>query len=166
MTSRVDQAIAFATLAHEGQERKYTGEPYITHPIAVAEIVSQVPHTTEMLMAAILHDTVEDTPVTFADIEREFGRDVRVLVFWLTEVSKPEDGNRATRKAMDLAHYAAAPAEAQTVKIADMIHNTMSIKEHDPDFWVIYQKEKLAILDALVLADPTLRERARRLVTE
>jgi (p)ppGpp synthase/HD superfamily hydrolase len=162
MKSIVDRAIEFATIAHEGQVRKYTGEPYITHPIAVAKIVATVPHTTEMLVAAILHDTVEDTDVTLEDIEREFGKEVMTLVFWLTDVSQPSDGNRAQRKAVDRAHLAMAPAAAQTIKVCDLIHNTASIRQRDPDFWVVYRKEKLLLMDILVDADPTLRARALR----
>jgi (p)ppGpp synthase/HD superfamily hydrolase len=162
MTSIVDRAIEFATIAHEGQVRKYTGEPYITHPIAVAKIVATVPHTTEMLVAAVLHDTVEDCDVTLEDIEREFGKEVMTLVFWLTDVSQPSDGNRAQRKALDRAHLALAPAAAQTIKVCDLIHNTASIRQHDLDFWIVYRKEKLLLMDILVDADPTLRARAMR----
>ena len=68
---KLKKAIEFATKAHEGQVRKYTGEPYIVHPLEVAEIVKTVEHTEEMLMAAVLHDTVEDTDTTIEDIDRE-----------------------------------------------------------------------------------------------
>lgn len=166
MTSLVDRAIEFATIAHEGQVRKYTGEPYVTHPIEVSQIVATVPHTTEMLVAAILHDTVEDTDVTLDDIEYHFGRHIMNLVFWLTDTSRPEDGNRAARKAIDRAHLAAAPADAQTIKVADMLHNTASISEHDPDFWKVYRNEKRMLLEVLVHADETLVARAREQVGE
>src|SRR5580765_8807774 len=90
------RARVFATAAHAavGQVRKYTGEPYINHPAAVAEIVRAVPHSEAMLAAAWLHDVVEDTKVTYADIKAEFGEDVAVLVNWLTDVSAPQDGFR------------------------------------------------------------------------
>jgi len=90
-----DRARAFATAAHAAvkQLRKYTGEPYIVHPAAVAEIVKSVRHTPEMIAAAWLHDVVEDTGVTLEAIESEFGADVTSLVFWLTDQSKPSDGN-------------------------------------------------------------------------
>lgn len=83
------RAHAFATDAHGDidQRRKYTGEPYIVHPIAVAELVRSVPHTPEMIAAALLHDVVEDTPVTIEGIETEFGARVAELVGWLTDVS-------------------------------------------------------------------------------
>src|SRR5688572_2066454 len=94
------RARGFAERAHAaiGQRRKYTGEPYIVHPIAVAELVRSVPHTPEMIAAALLHDVVEDTPVTLAQIEAEFGPVVADLVDWLTDVSRPADGKRQVRK--------------------------------------------------------------------
>ena len=124
---QLDKAIQFATKAHEGQTRKYTGEPYIVHPLSVMEIVKTVDHTEEMLMAAVLHDTVEDTDVTLQDIDREFGPVVAQLVEELTDVSKPEDGNRAFRKGLDREHSAQASAQGQTIKIADLLDNTKSI---------------------------------------
>ena len=70
----LDRAIEFATKAHKGQFRKYTGEPYINHPLAVMEIVRGVPgHTEEMLVAAVLHDVVEDTDVSLMEITEKFG---------------------------------------------------------------------------------------------
>lgn len=157
-----ERAYVFAKRAHESvnQVRKYTGLPYITHPIAVAGIVSRVPHTKEMLAAALLHDTVEDTPITLDEIEREFGADVANLVFWLTDVSRREDGNRATRKAMDLTHIAEAPAAAQTIKLADLIDNAASIVAHDPQFARVYLVEKAALLSVLIQGNETLQAQA------
>jgi len=158
------KAIKFATKAHGKQKRKYTGEPYITHPIAVMEIVRTVPHTEEMLVAAVLHDTVEDTPVTLADIKAEFGTKVAELVNGLTDVSKPQDGNRKTRKAMDRAHTAKQSAEVQTIKLADLIHNTESIGRFDPKFYKVYREEKIRILDILKLGDRSLMHIAQQQV--
>lgn len=157
-----EKALVFATTAHAavGQQRKYTGEPYIVHPIAVAEIVKSVPHTPEMIAAALLHDVVEDTLVTIEEIEAQFGAKVAELVGWLTDVSKPEDGNRAKRKAMDRDHIAKAPPEAKTIKLADLIDNTASIKARDPDFWRVYKREKAALLNVLQEGDKSLLERA------
>ncbi len=162
MDGLAERALTFATRAHAAidQRRKYTGEPYIAHPIAVAEIVRSVSHTEAMIAAAYLHDVVEDTPVTLAEIEAEFGPEVAVLVGWLTDVSRPGDGNRAARKALDREHSAAAPAEAQTIKLADLIDNTRSIRAHDPHFWPIYRREKVALLEAMNKGDPALRKRA------
>lgn len=159
------RAIQFATKAHGDQVRKYCGSPYITHPIAVAGIVESVEHTEEMLAAAVLHDVVEDTAVTLEQIATEFGETVAELVNYLTDVSKPEDGNRAIRKQMDAEHNAKGPAEAQTIKVADMIHNSSDIAVQDPKFWQLYKLEKLNTLNLLDKADPTLKARAFAQIT-
>jgi (p)ppGpp synthase/HD superfamily hydrolase len=147
----IRSAIVFAADAHGriDQRRKFTGEPYITHPIAVARMTAAISDDAEMIAAAVLHDTVEDTPVCLEDIEVAFGSRVAELVGWVTYVSKPEDGNRETRKALDRRHLADAPAEAQTIKLADLIHNTQSIVQHNPDFARVYLKEKLRLLEVL-----------------
>lgn len=157
-----ERAKRFATEAHEriDQRRKYTNEPYINHPAAVADIVRSVPHTEEMLAAAWLHDVVEDTPVTLKEVQNEFGEEVAVLVEMLTDVSKSEDGNRAFRKAMDLKHTAKASAQAKTVKLADLIHNSESIIRRDPGFARVYLQEKRALLKVLKEGDRTLWKQA------
>ena len=160
----LDEVLKFATKAHGSQKRKYTGEPYIVHPIAVSEIVKTVPHTDEMVAAALLHDVVEDTPVTIQEIETKFGSKVAELVGWLTDISRPEDGNRKTRKALDRDHSASAPAEAQTIKLADLIDNTKSIERYDPGFYQVYRQEKIALLDVLTKGDIALRKIAQQQV--
>ena len=142
-------ARTFASRAHRGQVRKYTGEPYINHPVEVADIVRRHNGSPEMIAAALLHDVVEDTDVTLDDIRSEFGESVANLVADLTDVSRPEDGNRATRKAMDREHTAQASAAAMVIKAADLISNTSSIVEHDPSFARVYLKEKRALLDVM-----------------
>jgi (p)ppGpp synthase/HD superfamily hydrolase len=156
----------FAQLAHEGQLRKYSKEPYIVHPEAVAELVRSVGHTEEMLAGAWLHDVVEDTPVSIDDIHREFGAIVGSLVSDLTDVSKPSDGNRARRKALDLRHSERAGPQDKTIKLADLIDNSKSIVRHDPSFARVYMREKAALLDVLREGDPELHERARRILAE
>jgi len=159
----VEKARTFATAAHSavGQLRKYTMESYIVHPAEVVSIVSAVAHTDEMLAAAWLHDVVEDTGVTIEVIKQEFGQEVAELVGWLTDVSKPEQGNRAVRKAIDREHTAMAPAAAQTVKLADLISNTRSIVAHDKKFARTYLAEKRALLEVMSRADATLMALAR-----
>jgi (p)ppGpp synthase/HD superfamily hydrolase len=154
----VERARIFATAAHSAvaQLRKYTNEPYIVHPAEVASIVATVDHTPEMLAAAWLHDTVEDTGVTLEIVRAEFGDRVAELVGWLTDVSRPEQGNRAVRKAIDRAHTASAPAEAQTIKLADLISNTRSIVEHDAKFARTYLEEKRLLLEVMSRGDRTL----------
>jgi (p)ppGpp synthase/HD superfamily hydrolase len=166
MMNTVERARIFATAAHAavGQIRKYTGEPYVVHPIEVSEIVASVGGTDAMVAAALLHDVLEDTGVTFDVLEAEFGSEVAELVLWLTDVSKPEDGNRSTRKALDRQHSAAAPAEAQTIKVADLISNTRSIVAHDPNFAKVYLEEKRMLLEVLTKADSTLLNQAKEQV--
>lgn len=159
----VDRARIFATAAHAavGQKRKYTGEPYIVHPAEVVEILRGRSYTTpEMLAAAWLHDVLEDTQVNPMDLDAMFGRDISLMVVYLTDV--PRDyGNRETRKAADLRRLSDAPFEVQTIKVADMISNTSTIVKYDPNFAKVYLQEKAALLDAMTKADPVLVERAR-----
>lgn len=165
-TGLVERALTFARTAHDAvsQRRKYTGEPYIVHPIAVAATVARVRHTDVMLAAALLHDTVEDTRVTLDDIEREFGAEVRDLVYWLTDISTLADGNRATRKALDRTHIGRAPTSAKTIKLADLLDNTVSIVAHDSVFAPIYLREKEALLEVLQDGDSLLWHQAKELV--
>lgn len=102
----VTRAELFAVAAHRaiGHRRKYTGECYTVHLREVAELVTLHGGTPSMTAAAWLHDVVEDTQVTREDVAEWFDPEVSDLVNWLTDVSKPEDGNRALRKAMNRDH--------------------------------------------------------------
>ena len=163
MTDIVARADAFAAKAHSAinHKRKYTGDDYIVHPREVAAIVASVPHTPEMLAAALLHDTVEDTGVSIETIRAEFGAVVAGLVADLTDVSTPGGGNRAIRKGIDLAHTASASPSAKTIKLADLLSNTASIVAHDPGFARVYLKEKAAMLEVMTDGDATLLARAK-----
>jgi (p)ppGpp synthase/HD superfamily hydrolase len=158
MTPVEIHAYLFASAAHAatGQTRKYTGEPYIKHPKAVVEILRTVPHTPEMLAAAWLHDVVEDTAVTLDQIEVFFGPEIATLVEMVTDVSKPDDGNRAVRKAIDREHIGRANATAQTIKLADLIDNTRSIIARDPEFAKVYLAEKRELLKVLTKGNEDL----------
>jgi len=164
MNDLVEKAIRYATEAHGDQKRKYTGEPYVTHPIAVMEIVKTVAHTKEMLAAAVLHDVIEDTGHSYDDIYYYFGDIVADLVLGLTDVSHLDDGDRQFRKALDRQHLAEQGADVQTIKLADIIHNISSTKEHDPEFWKIYQKEKIALLEVLTKGSKRLHAKAMEMV--
>tara|TARA_B100000575_G_scaffold36630_1_gene24666 strand:+ start:2934 stop:3452 length:519 start_codon:yes stop_codon:yes gene_type:complete len=165
MDIMVQRAIWFATQAHAGQTRKYTGEPYVNHPVEVMQLVSTVTDDPEVLAAAILHDVVEDTPATIMNVRIGFTPRVAELVSDLTDVSKPEDGNRAVRKELDRQHSAKASPEAQTIKLADLISNSKSIMEHDPKFAKVYMREKSALLEVLVQGHPTLHKQASDIVS-
>ena len=151
MESLAQTALVFATAAHAavGQMRKYTDDPYIVHPIRVATTVAKFGGTDEMIAAAYLHDVVEDTGVSIDDIQDMFGPVVALIVDGLTDVSVPEDGNRAVRKAMDRQHSADATYEAQFVKCADIIDNAHDIGDNDPSFNVVYRKEMLLLIQVL-----------------
>lgn len=156
---KVFKAWQFAHRRHSdvGQIRKYSGEPYIVHPVAVANIL--VMHgnpTQDMVVASLLHDTVEDTNTTLHEIIQEFGVSVADLVYWLTDVAKPEDGNRAKRMAINRDHIAKAPAAAQTIKAADIIHNVKSIVKYNKGFAYKYVPEKRDVCRVLTKADPAL----------
>lgn len=152
----VQHAIDYATGAHGNQKRKYTGEDYVTHCIAVAETVALVTDDAEVIAAAVLHDTIEDTPCTFTDILLAFGPRVAQLVLEVTDASKPADGNRATRKLIDLAHLAKSSPEGATIKLADIIDNSKDILAHDANFAKVYLKEKAAALEVLQHGSPVL----------
>jgi len=130
--------------------------------VAVAEIVRGVTDDEQVIAAAYLHDVVEDTPVTLEHLREVFGERVSNLVYWLTDKSKPQDGNRRTRKAIDRDHIAAAPSEAQTIKLADIIDNTQSILTHDAAFARVYLFEKALLLDVMTKSHQGLMQRARR----
>lgn len=158
MSTLVMRAQAFAAGAHAAvkQVRKYTNLPYITHPEAVAKLVATVPHTEEMIAAALLHDVVEDTGVEIETIHHGFGGKVAVLVWELTDISKPSDGNRAIRKAIDRAHSANASPQGQTIKLADIIDNSATIEKYDPDFAKVFLEEKRLLLEVMTKGDPGL----------
>jgi (p)ppGpp synthase/HD superfamily hydrolase len=150
-TNLIAKAIAFATAKHEGQER-YDGDPYIVHPIAVAEMIAGVGGTDAMIAAAVLHDTLEDTKTTENELLETFGPEITKLVIQLTDVFTPEaypDLDRAERNAKETARLAWASAEAQTIKVADIIHNRAGILKYKPKHaphWLARKAVQLAVL--------------------
>ena len=161
----IDFAYEYAKEAHGTQVRKYTGEPYITHPVAVANLVASRTIDCEMICAALLHDVIEDTDVTYDDLmEVGFGRGIAELVLELSDVSELSDGNRDTRKAIDRQHTSEASSRAKTVKLADLIHNSSSILREDKDFAKIYMNEKRLLLAVLTEGDSTLHSYATGIV--
>jgi len=152
----VIKALVYAAWCHRHQRRKYTGECYIWHPIEVARMVWHHTKDHAMVCAALLHDTVEDTDATIEDIIRLFGYEVASLVSDLTDVAKPEDGNRATRMGINRNHTAQASPRAKTIKLADLVSNTKSIVSQDKDFAIVYLKEKELLLHVLTDGDARL----------
>ncbi len=161
----------FADMAHGlfNQKRKYTNEPYIVHPRNVAYLVQMVGGTDEMIDAAYLHDVLEDVApksILFGEeeIERRFGIEVLSLVKWVTDISCIKDGNREKRKKIDRMHIGIGPKEAQTIKLADLIDNSLTIVKYDPDFSKIYLKEKRLLLSVLNKGDKNLLDIANNIL--
>ena len=162
--------LQFAALAHVGQKRKYTGEPYIVHPIAVADKVADIGGSMEMQAAAYLHDVLEDTDVSVEELsqflfltvaDKDSAEDILQMVIDLTdefEKTKYPDLNRKTRKAREAERLSKISADAQTVKYCDLFDNTISITEHDPNFSKVYLKEKAVLLEAMKDGDAEMRE--------
>ncbi|WP_231566379.1 HD domain-containing protein [Litchfieldella xinjiangensis] len=170
MDDLAERAALFSRATHQavGQRRKYTGEPYWHHPVAVAAMVSAVEAATPaMIAAAILHDVLEDTGVSAMDIEACFGEQVAILVQELTDhFTDPDIGNRAHRKALERDRLAEVSPEAQTIKYADLIDNTESIVARDPGFARVYLAEKRQLLIAMTGGDPALRRKAWGILIE
>jgi (p)ppGpp synthase/HD superfamily hydrolase len=148
----LEKAAAFAAMKHAGQTRKYTGEPYIVHPTAVAEMVKLAGGDEAAIAAAFLHDTLEDTDTSFSELAAEFGTEIANLVNELTDHFTPTffpKLNRAARKMLETERLATISKKAKMVKLADIADNTASIVAHDPAFAKVYLVEKAAMLKVL-----------------
>jgi myo-inositol-1(or 4)-monophosphatase len=124
-TALLDRAILFAVRAHAGTERRGKGFPYIVHPMEAVSIVATITPDQEMLAAAALHDTVEDTDVTIDTIRAEFGDRIATLVD-LESDDRPEESWRV-RKQAAIDRLAAAPRDAKIVAIGDKLSNMRAI---------------------------------------
>jgi len=129
-TELLDRAIVFAVRAHAGTERRGKGFPYIVHPMEAMEIVATMTPDQELLAAAVLHDTVEDTDVTIEQIRREFGERVAALVAADTDIPvegmKREDSWHA-RKQAAIDRLAHASLDAKMVALGDKLSNMRAI---------------------------------------
>ena len=134
------RAIAFAADKHRRQRRKDADEsPYINHPIAVATVLAVEGEVTDepTLLCAILHDTVEDTNTTFAELEQHFGTGVADLVRELTDDKSLE---KSERKRLQIRHAKEASLRAKQVKIADKICNVRDITVSPPASWPVQRR--------------------------
>lgn len=129
-TELVDRAIIFATNAHHNTERRGKGFPYIIHPLEAMTIVATMTNDNEMLAAAVLHDTIEDTDATYDDIKKEFGERVAYLVATETDVKHTPDGKKLPwkeRKQRDLDNLQAASREVKIIALGDKLSNMRAI---------------------------------------
>jgi GTP pyrophosphokinase len=128
--SQLQSAYHFSEQAHEGQFRK-SGEPYISHPLAVANILAQWHLDTQALTAALLHDVMEDTSVTKTEISRNFGRPVAELVDGVSKLDKIEFESHAEAQAENFRKMLLAMARDVRViliKLADRLHNMRTLE--------------------------------------
>ena len=146
-------AAQFATNAHLGQFRKYTGDPYIYHPMRVAGRVSMLPGAAnEHVAAAWLHDIIEDCPSQEIHLVAKFSLSVVERVRELTNPSRnfPKLPRRE-RKAMDFAHLAVVSRWAKVIKLLDRIDNLREMSgEGNWDFRHKYANESLLLVDAVL----------------
>lgn len=124
MSSKIQEAIIFATLAHEGQKRKGTNIPYIVHPMEVMQILTELQCAENVIIAGILHDTLEDTDATPEEIKSLFGD--KVLAIVQTE-SEDKSKTWKERKAATIEHLKSASAETKLVCFADKLSNIRSM---------------------------------------
>ena len=162
----IARATLFADQAHDGQLRKFTGLPYISHPMEVMQIVRGVTSDDDILAAAVLHDVIEDCDVTFSDLMLEFNERVATLVYQVTNAADAADGDRIARAYINRAVMANASADAQTIKLADIISNLSSIDialECDPAWTRMYLEEKIDMINVLNNGNQALKKRAASL---
>ncbi|RED13326.1 HD domain-containing protein [Pontivivens insulae] len=126
-TPRIRQAAAFAAQAHAGQTRRGGEVPYVDHVREVAALVSADGQEEDAVIAALLHDTVEDTSTEVGAIKAAFGEAVADIVAELTDPGERSSLPRADRKAAQARHMAEASAAARAIKIADQTSNLRDI---------------------------------------
>jgi len=125
----IERAWKMAASAHAGQVRE-SGEPFITHPLAVAETLTELEQDLETVAAGILHDVVEDTDVTLEDIEREFGAEIALLVDGVTKLMRLRFQSKAHQQAENLRKMVMAMAtdfRVIIIKFADRLHNMRTL---------------------------------------
>jgi (p)ppGpp synthase/HD superfamily hydrolase len=137
----VVSAHAFATKAHAGVSRRWTGEPYIEHCERVAASLAALGFGPDVIGAALLHDVIEDTDCTAAELASAFGATVAALVLEVTKPEKVPGEAASARKAAVRAHLAASSYEGASIKLADMADNSNNVAEHDPVFAAGYLAE-------------------------
>jgi GTP pyrophosphokinase len=128
-------AFAYAQAMHDGQKR-HSGEPYFSHPVAVAAILTEQRLDDATIVTALLHDTIEDTKGTYSEIADRFGRDVAELVDGVTKLTNLELSNRESKQAENFRKLLMAMSKdlrVILVKLADRLHNMRTIRHMRPD---------------------------------
>ena len=151
-TGLILKALRFSAEKHSDQRRKNAkASPYINHPIQVAEILWRVGNVRDitLLLASILHDTIEDTPTTPAEIEAEFGKDVLDLVL---EVTDDKSLPKPVRKQLQVEHAPHKTQSAKLLKLADKISNVQDIVTSPPKNWSLERKQEYLLWTESVVA--------------
>lgn len=146
------QAIEFSAYKHRTQKRKDAdASPYINHPIAVATILATIGGVTDLavLIAAVLHDTLEDTRTTPAELEERFGPEVRALV---EEMTDDKSLPKLERKRLQVEHTPQASAKAKLIKLADKIANVRDVTTTPPSDWSLERRREYLDWTERVLA--------------
>jgi GTP pyrophosphokinase len=128
-TTVISRAFAMASEAHQGQTRS-SGESYINHPLAVARIVADIGLDDTSLAAALLHDAVEDTEITIAEVEKQFGTDVATIVDGVTKLERLQFDSKEAQQAATMRKMLVAMARdlrVLIIKLADRLHNMRTI---------------------------------------
>ncbi len=136
------KAIAFAAEKHKNQRRKdANASPYINHPIALANVLANEGGIAnqDVLIAAILHDTIEDTETTVAEIRSEFGDVIAEIVL---EVTDDKSSPKAERKLKQIEHAPHISMDAKLVKLADKISNLRDILNSPPSDWSVERRQE------------------------
>lgn len=148
-------AVEFCIMAHEGQKRKHSGEPFHVHPIAVARMIynNDVNTSKDVLDAAYLHDVLEDTKYTVHDLRNEGFSEITIaLVTECTNIYSKMPWKRADKRRTEANRIKSISCEAKTIKIADSIHNMTDFIAQDPVFARnVYIPEKRLLLDNALL---------------
>jgi GTP pyrophosphokinase/guanosine-3',5'-bis(diphosphate) 3'-pyrophosphohydrolase len=131
----IRRAYAYGTAMHDGQMRK-SGEPYFTHPVAVAAILTEQRLDDASIVTALLHDTIEDTKSTYTEVERQFGHEVAELVDGVTKLTNLQLSSTETQQAENFRKLFMAMSKdlrVILVKLADRLHNMRTIKSMRPE---------------------------------
>ncbi|HSV37722.1 MAG TPA: bifunctional (p)ppGpp synthetase/guanosine-3',5'-bis(diphosphate) 3'-pyrophosphohydrolase [Nocardioidaceae bacterium] len=145
----IERAYLTAERLHEGQMRK-SGDPYITHPLAVTTILADIGMTEPTLVASLLHDTVEDTAYTIDDVRREFGDEVAQLVDGVTKLDKVKYGDSAQSETIRKMIVAMSrDIRVLVIKLADRLHNMRTLRYVKPESQVKKAEETLEIFAPL-----------------
>jgi guanosine-3',5'-bis(diphosphate) 3'-pyrophosphohydrolase len=141
-TAQLLRALAFSAQKHRDQRRKdREASPYINHPIEVAHLLAAVGGVTDItvLVAAVLHDTIEDTETTAPQLEQAFGRDVRVLVEEMTDDKRLP---KAERKRLQVERAQHKSYRAKLIKLGDKICNVRDVTHSPPADWPLARRRE------------------------